>query len=213
MVLTAARLSQEIRKGNSGNTTGIAVIPPPDLNQLEKRGEASIPLRLGRWFLTMRQTDETVICPIPSDNVKAKKLSKYHFIPFAERFILHPNRFVLASTLEWIRLPTKYTAYVVGKSKLARRGLIVETAAGVHPGFYGCLTLEIANLGELPIALISGMTIAQLFVHKMDGPMKKAATQLLEPSLLAGLRKPSIGEIKPDDLLEKLKETTFPEPA
>lgn len=41
----------------------------------------------------------------------------------------------------------------MGKSSLGRRGLVIETAPGVHPGFSGCLTLELANVGEIPIVL------------------------------------------------------------
>jgi dCTP deaminase len=201
VVLSAKKLVQEIRKGNDGNSDGICVIPEPDLASVEKAGEASVNLRLGRWFLTMRQTNETVISPIFDGNTKIGKLSKQHFVPFAQEFVLHPNRFVLASTLEWIRLPASYAAFVVGKSSLGRRGIIIETAAGIHPGFCGCLTLEIANVGEIPVQLISAMMIGQLFVHKMEGPLSTTDTPL------AGQRKPRLGDIKKDEVLEKLRKT------
>jgi dCTP deaminase len=170
VILTAKKLIQEIRKGNDGNPNGIAVIPEPDLLSLEISGEASVNLRLGRWFLTMRQSNETVISPIHEGNSKIGKISRQHFVPFGKEFVLHPNRFVLASTLEWIRLPATYAAFVVGKSSLGRRGIIIETAAGIHPGFSGCLTLEITNVGEIPVKLVSAMMIGQLFVHGTDGP-------------------------------------------
>jgi deoxycytidine triphosphate deaminase len=143
VILTAKKLAHEIRQGNRGNSDAIAIIPEPDLISLESGGEASVNLRLGRWFLTMRQSNETVISPVYHGNRKIGKISKQHFVPFAKEFVLHPNRFVLASTLEWIRLPSTYAAFVVGKSSLGRRGIIIETAAGIHPGFCGCLTLVI----------------------------------------------------------------------
>jgi dCTP deaminase len=198
MILTAERLGVEIAKGNSGDKNGIAVVPSAGLSSLGASGEASITLRLGRWFLTMRHAQETHIELDPSWNNRVKKLSKNYFVPFGSTFVLHPGRFVLASTLEWIRLPRSYAAFVVGKSKLGRRGIIIETAAGVHPGFSGCLTLEIANVGEIPVRLIAGMTICQLFFHTVDGGTRVAKTEL------AAHRKPRMGEIGKDPVLQRL---------
>jgi dCTP deaminase len=100
-------------------------------------------------------------------------------------------------------LPQFYAAFVVGKSSLGRRGIIIETAAGVHPGFCGCLTLEITNVGEIPVRLVSAMMIGQLFVHRMDGPPGAAQTSL------AGQRKPRLGDIAKDEILERLKKTAL----
>jgi dCTP deaminase len=151
----------------------------------------------------MRQSNEPSVSVTDEGNNKIGKLSKQHFVPFAQEFVLHPARFVLATTLEWIRLPQNYGAFVGGKSSLGRRGIVIETAAGVHPGFCGCLTLEIANVGEIPVRLVSGMMIGQLFVHVTDGPTSLASTPL------AGQRKPRLGEMRRDDCLQKLLKTGF----
>jgi dCTP deaminase len=87
---------------------------------------------------------------------------------------------------------------VVGKSSLGRRGIVIETAAGVHPGFSGCLTLEIANVGEIPVKLVAGTMIGQLFVQGVEGA--PGSTQ----SSFAGQRKPRLGQIKEDPVLKKL---------
>lgn len=87
-------------------------------------------------------------------------------LPFGGEFIIHPGRFVLAITLEWISLPNNRSAYVTGKSNIGRRGLVIETAPGVHPHFKGCLTLEMANLGEIPLEITPGMKICQLFIDE-----------------------------------------------
>jgi len=201
MILTAEKLATEIAKGTRGDTLGISVVPIPSLEAIKDGGEAAINLRLGRWFLTMRQSSETHIEPTSDGNAAENKFSKKHFVPFGETFVLHPGRFVLASTLEWIKLPTCYAAFVVGKSTLGRRGIIIETAAGVHPGFAGCLTLEIANVGEVPVKLIAGMLICQLFIHGLDGKLTAAKT------MLSGQRKPRLGQIREDSILIKLKAT------
>lgn len=201
MILTAKKLADEIRKGNASDPTGIAVVPMPDLQILENGGEASVNLRLGRWFLTMRQSSETHIEPTAAGNPGENKFSKKYFVPFGEEFVLHPGRFALASTLEWIKLPPNYAAFVVGKSTLGRRGIIIETAAGVHPAFSGCLTLEIANVGEIPVKLIAGMMICQLFFHALDGVLSSSKTPL------AGQRKPRLGQIREDPILTRLMKT------
>ncbi len=198
MVLSAKKLCDEITRGNECDPGGIAVVPTPDLSALKENGEASVNLRLGRWFLTLRQSSETHLEATPGGNTNENKFSKKFFVPFGEIFVLHPNRFVLASTLEWIRLPANYAAFVVGKSTLGRRGIIIETAAGVHPGFSGCLTLEIANVGEIPVKLVSGMLICQLFFHSIEGELSSSRTPL------SGQRKPRLGKIREDAILDKL---------
>lgn len=75
---------------------------------------------------------------------------------------------MLAQTLEYIRLPSDLMAYVVGRSTWGRLGLIVATAVGIRPRFAGNLTFELRNLGETPLRLYPGQTIAQLFLHKIS---------------------------------------------
>ncbi len=198
MIVAAKKLAEEIRRGNEADANGIAIVPAPDLIQLEQSGEASVSLRLGRWFVTMRLSSETDVNTIYEPTSNSDRLAKKYFVPFGNIFVLHPNRFVLASTLEWVRLPAMYAAFVVGKSSLARRGIIIETAAGVHPGFSGCLTLEIANVGEIPVKLVAGMMIGQLFVQGVEG--SAGGTQ----SSLAGQRQPRLGQIREDPILTKL---------
>ena len=55
---------------------------------------------------------------------------------------------------------------MVGRSSWGRLGLIVATAVFVHPGYHGCLTLELVNAGDSPIALTPGSRIAQLSVAR-----------------------------------------------
>lgn len=190
-----------VRAGNSGDRQGISVIPSPDVDELDQSGEAAISLRLGRWFLSMKQTSEPfldVITDVDRDSPESR-ISKRHFVPFGEHFVIHPGRFVLGSTLEWIRLPSNLSGYVAGKSGWGRRGIVIETAAGVHPAFSGCLTLEITNLGEIPVRLRPGMQICQLFVHAVTGEVVNSRTPL------AGRRRPVLGRVKADKVFDRLR--------
>jgi dCTP deaminase len=201
MILSALKLKREIERGNACDSGGISVIPAPNLAALVKDGEASIGLRLGRWFLSLRQAGATHLKTTATQDDNEGKYGKKFFVPFGDPFILHPGRFVLASTLEWIKLPAQYSALVIGKSSLGRRGVIIETAAGVHPGFSGCLTLEIANVGEIPVELVAGMMIGQLFIYGVDGQPTETNSRF------AGQRRPRLGKIKNDEILERLDRT------
>jgi dCTP deaminase len=85
-----------------------------------------------------------------------------------EKFYLHPGEFVLASTLEWFKLPDDLAGRIEGRSSWGRRGLVVHATAGfVDPGFAGVLTFELSNSGRLPIELIAGLRIGQVCFFQM----------------------------------------------
>ncbi|UES37642.1 dCTP deaminase [Roseibium aggregatum] len=171
---------------------------PYKLNSYTPTG-ASIDFRLGRWFLIMQQSKTHKIdLTIGRDEKDFEyKEGKQYFVPFSEKFVLHPGRFVLAVTFEWLKLPPSLGAYVIGKSSLGRRGLIIETAAGIHPGFSGCLTLELYNCGEIPIVISPGMRICQLFFHEIVGGVEAPNSKF------GGRRRPTFGGFEPDDFVKR----------
>lgn len=86
----------------------------------------------------------------------------------SEETVIRPGEFLLASTLEHVQLPIHIAGVVHGKSTWARRGLMVEAAGLVDPGFAGTITLELKNLSHLPIPLRAGVAIAQMSFHMLD---------------------------------------------
>lgn len=94
-----------------------------------------------------------------------------HTIPRGPGLKLHPRDFILASTVETIRLGPAFAARVEGKSSLGRLGLAVHVTAGfIDPGFEGQITLEIANLAQAAIKLHAGMPIAQIVFEPVTPP-------------------------------------------
>ena len=86
-----------------------------------------------------------------------------------EPFILHPGEFVLGSTYEVVTLPDDVAARLEGKSSLGRLGLLTHSTAGfIDPGFSGHVTLELANVANLPIKLWPGMKIGQLCFFRLS---------------------------------------------
>lgn len=93
------------------------------------------------------------------------------FVPKGSEFILGPGDFALGSTYETIALGSNITSRLEGKSSLGRLGLIIHATAGfIDPGFDGQITLELSNVGTIPIVLIPGMKIGQLSFWKLPEP-------------------------------------------
>lgn len=217
MILKANRIADHLETGG-GTDDPLIITPQPDLQKLRDSGSGSIDLRLGTWFVSLRQsrasflslsesTNQSPGANTTSTDEKSKqtsfrgRLTRTQYVPFGEEYYLHPGQFVLGVTLEWVRLPGNLAGYVVGKSSWGRRGLVIATAVGVHPGFAGCLTLEITNLGQMPIEIIPGMPVCQLFLHQVDS----GNTQTKDRTDFGAKRRPVLGDIELDDIAKKLR--------
>jgi len=198
MILSAKTIAGLLRQKSGKDPLIITPTAPDFQNSLNTNGETSVELRLGTWFLSLKQSSMHCI-RIATDEKKQITPTTSRYIPLGQEYILHPRSFVLASTLEWIRLPRKISGYVIGKSSLGRHGLVIATATGVHPKFTGCLTLELSNLGEIPIALRPGMQICQLFLHRVETRSNEG-----ERSQFSGARKPMVKHIKFDDFAMRI---------
>lgn len=122
---------------------------------------ASIDLRLGNHFL---KVDENTF-----DIIRLDDPIKYVELTMDE-IVIPPFSFLLASTMEYVKLPNDLTAFVEGRSSIGRIGLFVENAGWVDPGFEGELTLELFNANRQPIRLTAGRRICQLVFAQMDRP-------------------------------------------
>lgn len=162
-------LKHEALLGAMERPIGERLVITPLLDPEQVR-EASIDLRLGTEFLVLRRTLEPGMDPATFSQAKMERLQERMVVPYGGEIWLHPGHFMLAATLEYMRIPADLGAYVLGRSSWGRVGLIVATAIMVQPGFKGCLTLELVNDGDSPIKLYPGARIAQLAVHALDGP-------------------------------------------
>ena len=146
---------------------GTLAIYPLEDDQISVEGQrvgkqiqpASVDLRLGTHFLKL---DEHNIPFIDLEN-PAKYISFDR-----EEIILPPRSFMLATTMEYVRLPNNLTAFVEGRSSIGRMGLFIQNAGWVDPGFEGEITLELYNANQLPIRLKAGRRVCQLVFAQMD---------------------------------------------
>jgi dCTP deaminase len=153
----------------------------PLLDHLDqvRDNQASVDVRLGFHFALISPSSYGVVDELDEHAQVRHKLTRLYrreYVPFGRSLMIHPHQFILAETLEYIRLPGTVAAYVIGRSTWGRLGLIVATAVGIHPGFSGTLTLELRNLGETPLALYPGQTIAQLFFHNAEPSISQNET-------------------------------------
>jgi len=120
---------------------------------------ASIDCRLGNHFLVVEDFNMKTI-DLDSEIIYRQYEGKEITLP--------PHTFLLATTMEWIKLPPYLTAFVEGRSSVGRLGLFIQNAGWVDPGFEGNITLELYNANSLPIQLHAGRRICQLVFCKMD---------------------------------------------
>jgi dCTP deaminase len=152
----------------------ILVKPKPDLK--EQLGSCSLDLRLGYNFRVFHHRNRAFIDPF--DGETTKDMTQEVKISRKEPYVLHPGEFVLGSVLEWIELPNDISARIDGRSSLGRLGLIIHSTAGhIDAGFKGSLTMEITNIGQLPILLYPKMRICQLVFEPLSSPAEQPYTE------------------------------------
>ena len=134
----------------------VLVVEPIEKEQVQP---ASVDIRLGNTFAIVEDSSTGII--------QLDKEIKYKTI-VSDSYLLLPNQFVLATTMEYFELPNDLTAFVEGRSSLGRMGLFIQNAGWVDPGFKGEITLELYNANRCAIELKAGRRVGQLVFAKMD---------------------------------------------
>ena len=134
------------------------IIEPLEKAQIQP---ASVDIRLGDTFSVVEDSSAGII--------NFQEEIRYKTIR-SDTYILLPNQFVLATTMEYFDLPDDLTAFVEGRSSLGRMGLFIQNAGWVDPGFKGESTLELYNANRCAIELKAGRRVGQLVFAKMDRP-------------------------------------------
>ncbi len=122
---------------------------------------ASVDLRLGNSFIVFIRNRAVSFDPL-DESQDPRQVQRSLQLNWGDKFVLHPAEMVLAATFEYLVLPEDLSAQVISRSSYGRLGLLSATAVQVHPHFHGCLTLELVNLGTVPLVLTPGERIAQL---------------------------------------------------
>ena len=158
MVLSDRTIKDELAKGR-------IVIDPLGEDAVQP---ASVDLHLDRQVVRFPEPSEYSYLDVRNDNTEFGYKEE---ISDLMTYILEPGSFILASTLEYVELPSDIVARLEGKSSLGRLGLLIHSTAGyVDPGWKGQLTLEISNVASARIALRYGMKISQISFLRLSTP-------------------------------------------
>lgn len=80
---------------------------------------------------------------------------------YGDRYVLlPPNSYLLGKTIEYFNIPRNVMTICLGKSTMARAGLIVNVTP-IEPGFQGVVVIEISNSTNLPAKIYANEGIAQ----------------------------------------------------
>lgn len=111
----------------------------------------------------MRISDEfKIFTNIHTTIVDPKKFDPKNFVDFRGKVcVIPPNSFVLATSLEYFKVPRDVLVICLGKSTYARCGIIVNVTP-LEPEWEGHVTIEISNTSPLPARIYAEEGIAQL---------------------------------------------------
>ncbi len=141
----------------------------PKIDPKTQLGSCSVDLRLGKQFRVFNHSKFAYIDPTNpklSTNMMAEVKLKE-----GEPFILQPGDFVLATTMETVKLPDDLVGRLEGRSSLGRLGIVVHSTASIFdPGWEGMVVMELGNLGRMPVALYPGMRICSMTFEELSSP-------------------------------------------
>ena len=108
---------------------------------------------------------------VNSETVDPKNFKPTNFVTKkSSECIIPPNSFVLASTVEYFKVPKDILVICLGKSTYARCGIIVDVTP-LEPGWEGHVTLEFSNTTPLPAKIYANEGAAQfVFLKGSEAP-------------------------------------------
>ncbi len=117
-------------------------------------------IRVGNRFKIFTNLYSTVVDP--------KQFRADAYVDFeGNECIIPPNSFVLAESVEMIRMPRNVTGLVLCKSTYVRAGVLIPTTV-LEAGWEGTITLEIGNMTPLPAKVYANEGIAQVLFFEGD---------------------------------------------
>ena len=129
--------------------------------------DGKISYGLSSYGYDARVSDEfKIFTNVNSEVVDPKNFKPSSFITKkVSECIIPPNSFVLASTVEYFKIPKDVIVICLGKSTYARCGIIVNVTP-LEPGWEGHVTLEFSNTTPLPAKIYANEGVAQFIFLK-----------------------------------------------
>ena len=161
MVLSDRDLKKALMEGK------IVITPAP--SPATQFGSCSIDLRLGNTFRVFEHSRNAYIDPSQKDY--SSEITREVKVKTGEHFVMQPGDFVLAVTLERVKIANDLMGRLEGRSSLGRLGIVVHSTASIfEPGWNGVVVMELGNLGRMPVALYPGMRVCALTFEELSSP-------------------------------------------
>ena len=140
------------------------MINPFEENQIR---DNKISYGLSSYGYDARVSNEfKIFTNVNSEVIDPKNFKQSNFISKkVSECIIPPNSFVLASTVEYFKIPNDIMVICLGKSTYARCGIIVNVTP-LEPGWEGYVTLEFSNTTPLPAKIYANEGAAQFIFLK-----------------------------------------------
>ena len=142
------------------------MINPFEENQIR---DNKISYGLSSYGYDARVSNEfKIFTNVNSEVIDPKNFKQSNFISKkVSECIIPPNSFVLASTVEYFKIPNDIMVICLGKSTYARCGIIVNVTP-LEPGWEGYVTLEFSNTTPLPAKIYANEGACQFIFFKGD---------------------------------------------
>jgi len=147
----------------------------PNLDQFQVQAHA-VDMRLGytfllpkSWHLTPKGREALRI-----DHFDKNKQDYFDVIELEEgqTFELLPGEYVLASTLESVKIPNDLMAVLYPRSSTNRKGLSVDLTGIVDSGYEGQLVIPVRNnTSSQAVKLYPGERFCQIVFERLDEPV------------------------------------------
>jgi len=184
---------KDIKAALAAGTIEVGPLEDPDI-QIQP---ASIDLRLGNDFRVFKHAQRAYIDPLTDD---LDTYTEVIHVEDGQAFILHPGEFVLGTIKEYVKIPDDIVAQVDGRSSLGRLAILVHATAGfIDPGFEGNITLELSNVGKMPVAFYPNMRVCQISFTPLSTPAEIPYGHPSRRSKYQGQRGPTASRIRKDN--------------
>src|SRR3989344_4837578 len=148
----------------------------PTLDLKTQLGTCSIDLRLGNVFRVFEHSKHPYIDP--SQKNFSSEITKKVIVKNSEGFVMQPGDFVLAVTLERVKIPPNLMGRLEGRSSLGRIGIVVHSTASIFDaGWDGNCVLELGNLGRMAVKLTPGMRICAMSFEELTSVVQTPYTK------------------------------------
>jgi len=156
--------------------------------------EGVISYGISSYGYDVRISDEfKIFTNVNSTLIDPKKFDPRSFVDFkGEVCVIPPNSFVLATSVEYFKIPRDVIVICLGKSTYARCGIVVNVTP-LEPEWEGHVTIEISNTSPLPAKIYAHEGIAQLiFLGAAEVCMRSYADKTGKYQAQKGITLPKI---------------------